>query len=251
MTQTVSGFTVPAGSDPVSSIDDTLVTFAGEVRAAINAAGSELNVIDAKGDLVVGSADNTPARLAVGTDGYILQADSASANGVKWAANTSAGGKTLLSTTTLSGASTLISSISGSYKELIIEISDYLPSTGGYYMSCRVNDDSTTAFHKLLTVYGIGTTTAWDASSVQCTPTQNGATARNFTRIHIPNYASTSTYKMLFIDSITHSSSNDAEILNMRAIAAYRGHSAAVSSIRFLASAGTFAAGTVKIYGVN
>lgn len=38
MTQTVSGFTVPAGSDPVSSIDDTLVTFAGEVRAAITAA---------------------------------------------------------------------------------------------------------------------------------------------------------------------------------------------------------------------
>lgn len=34
MTQTVSGFTVPAGSDPVSSIDDTLVTFAGEVEAA-------------------------------------------------------------------------------------------------------------------------------------------------------------------------------------------------------------------------
>lgn len=38
MTQIVSGFTVPAGSDPVSSIDDTLVTFAGEVRAAITAA---------------------------------------------------------------------------------------------------------------------------------------------------------------------------------------------------------------------
>lgn len=34
MTQTVSGFTVPAGSDPVSSIDDTLVTMAGEIEAA-------------------------------------------------------------------------------------------------------------------------------------------------------------------------------------------------------------------------
>ena len=34
MTQTVAGFTVPAGSDPVSSIDDTLVTMAGEIEVA-------------------------------------------------------------------------------------------------------------------------------------------------------------------------------------------------------------------------
>lgn len=34
MTQTASGFTVPAGSDPVSSIDDTLVTMAGEIELA-------------------------------------------------------------------------------------------------------------------------------------------------------------------------------------------------------------------------
>lgn len=34
MTQIVSGFTVPSGSDPVSSIDDTLVTLAGEVEVA-------------------------------------------------------------------------------------------------------------------------------------------------------------------------------------------------------------------------
>ena len=42
--------------------------------------------VDAKGDLLVGSADDAVTRLAVGTDNYILTADSSATNGVKWAA---------------------------------------------------------------------------------------------------------------------------------------------------------------------
>lgn len=40
---------------------------------------------DAKGDLAVGTGSNTAARLAVGTNGQVLVADSAEATGVKWA----------------------------------------------------------------------------------------------------------------------------------------------------------------------
>ena len=42
-------------------------------------------IVDAKGDLIAATADNTPARLAVGTNGQILQADSTTATGLKWA----------------------------------------------------------------------------------------------------------------------------------------------------------------------
>jgi hypothetical protein len=44
------------------------------------------SLFDAKGDLLVASADNTPAKLAVGTNGYLLTANSSATNGVEWAA---------------------------------------------------------------------------------------------------------------------------------------------------------------------
>ncbi|MFC5947084.1 hypothetical protein ACFQH9_02175 [Pseudonocardia lutea] len=43
------------------------------------------SLVDAKGDLLVGTANDTPARVAVGTNGQVLTADSSQASGVKWA----------------------------------------------------------------------------------------------------------------------------------------------------------------------
>jgi carbon monoxide dehydrogenase subunit G len=61
-----------------TAIDATVFTNAG---AAIAKA-----TVDAKGDLIAGTADNTVARLAVGANDTVLTADSATATGLKWAA---------------------------------------------------------------------------------------------------------------------------------------------------------------------
>jgi hypothetical protein len=71
------------------------------------------SIVDAKGDLISATADNTPARLAVGTNGHVLTADSTEATGLKWAAP-AGGGKVLqvvnatYSTTTASSTNTFV-----------------------------------------------------------------------------------------------------------------------------------------------
>lgn len=61
------------GAQQAAAGNDTRIT--GAIQAS---------TVDAKGDLLAGTADNTMARVAVGADGYALVADSAVASGVAW-----------------------------------------------------------------------------------------------------------------------------------------------------------------------
>jgi hypothetical protein len=81
----------PSDND-VLVFDTATSTWVAEAAAA---SGIAETLLDAKGDLIVASAADTAARLAVGTNGHVLTADSVETTGVKWAA-LPAGGSTNL-----------------------------------------------------------------------------------------------------------------------------------------------------------
>lgn len=51
-------------------------------------------LVDSKGDMFVATGDDTVGKLAVGTDGTVLTADSSQVSGVRWATPASAQGET-------------------------------------------------------------------------------------------------------------------------------------------------------------
>ena len=61
-------------------------------------------VVDAKGDLIVGTAADTVGKITVGTNGQYLQADSSTATGLKWSTVSGYSAPTLGSTSIASGA---------------------------------------------------------------------------------------------------------------------------------------------------
>jgi hypothetical protein len=68
-------------------------------------------VVDAKGDLIAGTAADTVGKLTVGTNGQYLQADSSTATGLTWSTVSGYSAPTLGSTSIASGAT--ISNVNG------------------------------------------------------------------------------------------------------------------------------------------
>ena len=108
-----------------------------------NAGASPLTT---KGDLFTYST--VDARLPVGTNDYVLTADSAEATGLKWAA---AGSTTLdyelITSTTASGASSVtFTGLSSTYAKYIIEVINVKPSTDNVNFKFRTSSDNGSSY---------------------------------------------------------------------------------------------------------
>ena len=207
-------------------------------------------IVDAKGDLIGATAADTPSRLAVGTDGQVLTADSLEATGLKWATAAS-GGLTLLSTTTLSGASTTVTVVGG-YKNLQVVVSNMnFSGTAGRF---RIAPNGTTTLCTQAAVIVANGGTNYNSYQnfgyIQTfdNPTNSGIGALNTFTLDIANYADTSyrkTYNYVAYynqDGTNFAAENISGGINT---------ASAITSLVFSNSGSNFSAGQVLVYGVN
>jgi len=122
-------------------------------------------IFDAKGDLLAGSAADTVSRLAVGSNGTVLTADSAEATGLKWAAASGgASNWTQVATSSASGSTITFSGFSG-YNSLMLEIDGVVMSSGSsVVLHFRPNNISTSSYKATYT-YVLGSSTFGDTNT--------------------------------------------------------------------------------------
>lgn len=91
-------------TDSTSSTSTTTAATPNSVKTSYDLANTantkaqgdiSASIVDAKGDLIAATAADAVARLAVGTNGQVLTADSTAATGIKWATPAGGGGKVL------------------------------------------------------------------------------------------------------------------------------------------------------------
>ncbi len=217
-----------------------------------------------KGTLIVGDGATAPTLLGVGTNNYILVADSAQGSGVKWA-DPSTGAVVLkyLSSVTASSSTTVdfTSNINSTYANYLITITDLIPGSDGFFLALRTSTNAGSSWDSaasdyMWSIYYIDTTTAENSSTadswIQLTSSAadelgngTGETCSAWIWIYNPSSAATNT--RIYWD-ITYV--GDRGYCNRTIGAGERVAAADVDGIRFIMESGNIASGVFRLYGV-
>lgn len=158
---------------------------------------------------------------------------------------------TLLSTTTLTGSSVTVSSISTAYNTLRIELRDFRTSMDDRTIALRFNSDTGTNYAVCTIHMNVGSLTgsAGTGTSLFVAKSNISSTALNLgqARIDIPLYANTSYNKF---EQHWYGSTNPGGSQSGAGAGRYASTSA-ITSVTVFPDSGNWDAGTMLIYGVN
>jgi hypothetical protein len=204
-------------------------------------------IVDAKGDLIAATAADTPARLAVGTNGQILTADSTAATGIKWATPAAAaGGLTLVKAQTIGStvsSVTVTDAFSSTYDNYLITISGGVGSTvegavltlgststgyyaGGYYLA------TTSA---TLNGYNVSNGSSWLAMYFSTTG------GSGYINLQSPNLTKNTTF-----NSVLNGSNTSSYFANY---SGFLNNTTSYTAFTLTTNGGTLTGGTIRVYG--
>ena len=229
--------------------DDTALVKDG--AAAIRTLGSSvdtttkaLNPSTTLGDIEYRSSTaNTNTRLGIGSSGQVLTV----AGGVPSWATPASGGMTLISTTTLSGATTTLSSIPQTYNSLFVVVYGVTANTNNNELSIQPNAVSN------LTDYIRSLDSGVQSNKNQEIGLFGGGyslrtDSNNAISLRIDNYTSTTNYKpLIWSGFFVETTPTNKPII---AGGAFRSNTA-ITSLDLKYGGNTFSAGTVLLYGVK
>jgi hypothetical protein len=229
----------------------------GGTSGAVTITNSMATEITAKGDLIAGTGSATFDNLPVGTNGQTLVADSTASTGLKWATPASSGSMTLISSTALSGASVSFTSITGTYKNLYIHLSNPYSSTTSSYSMTFNNDTTSTNYFYLYAEPGSASLYPtsypswpfqqgnWGFQSASANANSNGNAYHGW----VYDYAGGTKKVFNGIGYVLNNNATDKQL-----VPTYNGvyfSNTAITRLDIKTNSGTWSGGTAYLYGVN
>jgi hypothetical protein len=253
-TTTNYGWTTPDNTDLVKDGASAIRTLGSSIDTTLKAqidAQIPDSLLTTKGDLIAATGASTPARLGVGSNDQILVADSTAATGMKWATPAGGGGQTLLSTTTLSGTSTTISSINQTYNDLYVYVFGavfsagqtlYMEANGSYGLFYAV---------QIRNQGGAGGTSVTSSADFDfyVNSSSNGSSTNSFA-LQFPSYSTTNRRKCFTASGTALNNTGGGTEYAWVGGGGLKTTSA-LTQIRIYPGSGSFSGGTVLIYGVK
>jgi hypothetical protein len=220
----------------------------GGTSGTVTITNSMATAIDAKGDLVAGTAADTFSRLAIGTNNQVLTADSTAATGMKWA-TVSGGGLTSLSSGSFTGTTFLISSIPSGYKDLLLVINRNAPNTDGDTLRLRINENTASNYAYFSTM--TSTNTSFGSTFFEIAPAQDNSANAGTTIVYLPEYlTATGAWRQMISNSIANNPTTNTNFNWATYNGVYK-VSSAVTSLTIYNSSSDFADGNYVLYGVK
>ena len=191
------------------------------------------------------STANTNTRLGIGTTGQVLTV----AGGVPSWATPSSGGMTLISTTSLTGASVTIGSIPSGYVNLKLLVQNFRPATDGTNLNVRINADTGTRYN-ISTTFGDPANRTFGATSMLLGPNSDNGTSTGLLTIDFFDYSNATIWKQCYSLGF---SVNDTTVTNFNQTATIGmyNQTTAITSLVLFPGSGNFTSGTALLYGVK